>query len=138
MKTCPDCGLELPLDAFYAGRKRCKACTIARQCDYQRTDKGRAKQWRANLKHRYGITEDDYAQILAEQGGTCYFCPAEISPYGRRLSVDHDHVTGGVRGILCLRCNNQISFVDRVGLEKILTYLAGLQTNRSRGLPIPM
>lgn len=123
MKTCSKCREERPADAFYIGRPMCKRCIIARQTEYQRTDDGRAKQRRARLKHRYGISEQEYDRLLAEQGGTCLFCPAEVSPYNRRLSVDHDHRTGVVRGILCLKCNTHMGFVDRVGVEKILAYL---------------
>ncbi len=96
----------------------------AASVEYQRTDAGKAKSRRARLKHRYGITEAEFEQMLDAQGGQCYFCPAEISPYGRRLSVDHDHETNQVRGILCLRCNNQLAFVEEHGLKKIADYLA--------------
>jgi hypothetical protein len=100
-----------------------KAARSRRQVEWQRTEKGMADQVRKRLRHRYGITPDDYDAMLAAQDGHCYFCSAEVSPYGRRLSVDHDHVTGRVRGILCLRCNNNIAFVEKYGLCRIADYL---------------
>lgn len=50
-----------------------------------------------------GVTDDEYARILAAQGGHCALCPS--TPKTRRLHVDHDHTTGTVRGLLCHRCN---------------------------------
>jgi hypothetical protein len=51
----------------------------------------------------YGITVAEYEQMLAHQGGVCYLC--SNPPKTKRLSVDHDHKTGAVRGLLCYRCN---------------------------------
>lgn len=50
-----------------------------------------------------GITDDDYARLLAAQGGCCAICGNP--PRTRRLHTDHDHATGRVRGLLCYRCN---------------------------------
>lgn len=98
--------------------------------EYQRTPAGMAKQRRARLKSRYGMSLEDYEEMLAAQGGSCALCPATISQDGRRLAVDHDHATGKVRGILCLRCNNQISLVDRLGIEALAFYLARGEVSR--------
>ena len=56
------------------------------------------------LKCRYGITLEDYARMLAEQGGSCAICFTEPQK-SRVLDVDHCHVTGTVRGLLCRSCN---------------------------------
>lgn len=53
-----------------------------------------------------GVTLDDYDRMLAEQGGGCAICGAP--PKTRRLDVDHDHKTGQVRGLLCVRCNRAV------------------------------
>ena len=55
------------------------------------------------LKRRYGITFADYYRMLEEQGGGCAICG--YRPKKRRLSVDHDHETGQIRGLLCVSCN---------------------------------
>ncbi len=52
---------------------------------------------------RYGITLTQYGQLLEFQGGRCAIC--ERPPGQLHLSVDHDHETGAVRGLLCQRCN---------------------------------
>ncbi len=50
-----------------------------------------------------GVSDERYAELLAEQGGHCALCPTE--PKTRRLHVDHDHTTGRIRGLLCYSCN---------------------------------
>lgn len=62
------------------------------------------------LQKTYGISLDDYTQLLEEQGGGCALCgrkPGRINHH-----VDHDHVTGKVRGILCHQCNWFMGTVD--------------------------
>jgi Recombination endonuclease VII len=68
----------------------------------KRLKKNPATARRTSLKSLYGISLEDYARLLAEQGGVCAIClrqPAE------RLCVDHCHATGKVRGLLCRTCN---------------------------------
>lgn len=55
----------------------------------------------------YGLGEGDYARLLAAQGGLCAGCGPESGRSGKtkRLAVDHDHLTGEVRGLLCSEDN---------------------------------
>ena len=53
------------------------------------------------LKAQYGITPEQYTEMVVAQGGVCLIC-REVS---EGLCVDHDHVTGKVRGLLCHECN---------------------------------
>jgi hypothetical protein len=71
---------------------------------YNRTPRQRDYKLKFHLKHGYGITPAEYLALLAEQDGHCATCP-EVHNGGQRLSVDHDHETGQVRGLLCRRCN---------------------------------
>lgn len=64
-----------------------------------------ARRTNAYLVRTYGITLDEYNALLAEQGGGCASCGALPLASGRRMPVDHCHVTGRVRGILCTSCN---------------------------------
>lgn len=79
-----------------------------------------------DLKKLYGITVDQYDAMLAAQGGKCAICggPPRGSR-GKRFHVDHDHVTGRVRGLLCGHCNHGIGkFRDSpLLLEKVVAYL---------------
>jgi len=60
------------------------------------------------LKRKYGITQEDYDLMLENQSHGCNICGA---PRGRsRLSVDHCHTTGKVRGLLCNNCNSGLGW----------------------------
>ena len=60
-----------------------------------------AKGRRAVLWEKYGITLECYQQMMLTQSGRCAIC----SKISRVLVVDHDHVTGQARGLLCSHCN---------------------------------
>lgn len=80
--------------------------------------------WQRNLK-RYGITVDEYNAILSSQGGHCAICSRACEEDGKKLSVDHDHRTGQVRGILCARHNFALGQVgdDPETLINLVNYL---------------
>jgi hypothetical protein len=59
------------------------------------------------LKTKYGLTRADYQALVDGQAGLCAVCSAS-PPDGKRLVVDHDHITGQVRGLLCSPCNIMI------------------------------
>lgn len=62
--------------------------------------------WR-QMKHKYGLSLEEYKAMLTEQGGVCKICkrPDELRSH---LSVDHCHATGKIRGLLCDRCNTSL------------------------------
>lgn len=64
------------------------------------------------LKWKYGITHAQYEEMLAAQGGGCAICGGTKSNgHGHHLCIDHDHVTGAVRGLLCSDCNKAVGFL---------------------------
>jgi recombination endonuclease VII len=66
------------------------------------------------LQAKYDITEDEYIRLYNAQDGRCAICG--IHPADKLLCVDHDHKTGLVRGLLCVRCNTGIGyFLDNIG-----------------------
>lgn len=127
MKTCTKCGTEQPLSEFYelkaghGGRvnpghmPECKTCNIARAAAHnarklaenpEKVIADRAR-WARNARLRqYGITQEDYDRLFAEQDGRCAICgTTEAGAWGGLLPVDHSHETGEVRGLLCHNCN---------------------------------
>lgn len=74
------------------------------------------KQERAadlRLRREYGITLDQYNLILFYQNNCCAICQTPASHFKTKLAVDHDHITGIIRGLLCMRCNRALGkFLD--------------------------
>ena len=63
---------------------------------------------RAKLHRMYGLTEDQYNLMLVAQDWKCLLCSKQLIDKGKREEqpcIDHDHVTGQVRGLLCWCCN---------------------------------
>lgn len=77
------------------------------------------------LKARFDITPERFLELEVAQDGLCAIC--RKPPNGRwpRLHVDHDHVTGVVRGLLCFRCNAGLGHFqdDRSRIEAAVQYL---------------
>ena len=77
------------------------------------------------LKRKYGITPDQYEQLLRQQNGTCALCPKTEEAEGKSLAVDHNHKTGEIRGILCSYCNHRVvgRHTDADLLRRMADYL---------------
>lgn len=74
----------------------------------------------------YGLTHEEFLALLETQGGVCAICGNGETAKGiRQLSVDHDHVTGQVRGLLCNRCNPMLGYArdDVTVLQAAIVYL---------------
>ena len=99
---------------------------LAKQKQDQLADPTKIKRsWRKqNLRRKYGLTLDQYNALLAEQYNSCALCQESFRA-DKKPVVDHDHVTGRVRGILCQKCNMVLGFsgdsVER--LQSAIEYL---------------
>ena len=67
------------------------------------------KEQRVSRIRSYGISVEDYEEMLESQGGGCYICG--IGPSVRALDIDHDHRTGKVRGLLCSNHNRALGLL---------------------------
>lgn len=131
MRKCTKCGEEKAWTEFYkdVGGKnghsaRCKACTDANKQKWlnapgnklrakenaaSRYSQDRTRRRLAALCKKYGVEAGWYEATLAQQNGRCAICKTEHPGRGdgrrRMFSVDHDHRTGAVRGLLCISCN---------------------------------
>lgn len=81
----------------------------------------------------FGMTAEDYEVMAAKQAGRCAICfhfPPIING-SARLHVDHDHVTGAVRGLLCTLCNLALGKMgdDPERLRRAAIYLETAQTS---------
>lgn len=110
-RWCAGCQTFVP--KWYTTGSRCKACASV-----------------AAHKHRlrsvYGISDEDYRDLLKLQDGRCFICRRITK---KRLAVDHDHETGQVRGLLCADnergCNHAIlgNIRDIAMAQRIVEYL---------------
>ena len=80
------------------------------------------------LKQLYGITVRQWNLLFEKQNGKCAICLKPISKPGkgkRAAAVDHDHVTGRVRGLTDYRCNRFVIGRNRdtSRLKRLIEYL---------------
>lgn len=125
-KLCAGCKLMLPVDNFSVNKalssgldSRCKPCKSA-------TAKKNHKPGSHYLS-TYGITRDEYDELLEKQDGVCAICKQAPTPIrGNRLYVDHCHSAGTVRGLLCGFCNSMLGYAkdDATVLTAAIAYLA--------------
>jgi hypothetical protein len=125
-KWCPRCAQALPKSAF--GRNASKAGGLTAYCldchneimrDNRIKIEGSTRNY--HLKRRYGLSEDEVRQLIAQQGGTCAICLVNQPEH-----VDHDHVTGKVRGVLCFNCNGGLGqFKDDI--DRLISAIAYLE-----------
>lgn len=133
-RECPKCGHHGSEDDFYRGRAECRRCCKQLDAAYRATPIGilnaRTRSFRHSLKKFYGLTLEQYEEKFAAQNGQCAICEQpEKCRNGqgepRRLSVDHDHATGAIRGLLCTACNALLGYAedDPERLEAAARYL---------------
>lgn len=144
MKTCRLCSIAQPVTEYHkhpSTRDRraheCKTCIKGRRRAWYAANSEKAlayslawkhrnpERWRdAMRKSRHGIAYGTYERLLSEQGGGCAICGA-APPDGISLHVDHDHVTGRIRSLLCDLCNRGLGYFsdDPHRLETAAAYL---------------
>ena len=88
---------------------------------FQNPEREKTRSRDSFLRYTYGITEEEFKGRLEKQSGKCALCQ-EVA---RRFCVDHDHLTGLVRGILCWKCNVGLGLLgdDSGSLSKAIEYL---------------
>jgi hypothetical protein len=102
----------------YKDLKYCGTCQF--KMKKERSKNAHAKA----LEKRYGITGEEYWALYAYQGGVCAIC-GWATGKSRRLTVDHDHKTGLVRGLLCRPCNTYLGVIrdDIDAAERLVSFL---------------
>jgi hypothetical protein len=92
---------------------------------YYQTDKGKDSLRKSHLKRQYNLTLDEYNNKLKEQSHKCAICGTDEVDVKGKLHVDHDHITGKVRELLCINCNTGLGqFKDSIKLlSKAIGYL---------------
>jgi Recombination endonuclease VII len=148
-KMCTQCKMTMPLESFFRNKRTrdgrgtwCKSCHTAhvlakRALDpeaWRASARANAQRWRdankeesarrvraAHLMKNYGLTVEQYDELLERQDGRCGLCHQELTTQ----ALDHDHETGAVRGIIHTRCNLALALLgdSLEGVQRALDYL---------------
>ncbi len=155
LKECAKCHRALPLSEFNSSKVAkdglytwCKKCAKEYRRQYHVLNKERANKqaraWGGNHKQRcselartrrlrmYGLTDEDYKNMLESQNGKCSICGLPQMESTREFCVDHCHETNKVRGLLCFNCNTSLGKVkDSIPiLISMIEYLERSQGER--------
>lgn len=116
------CPRKHPLDAeTKEGKRYCNTCTKGYQ-----------------LQYLYGISLDEYNQMLIDQDNKCPGC---LNTFGRmngrwesgrtEVTVDHCHYSGVIRALLCHHCNTTLGFArdNKHTLKRLIKYLEDNEIN---------
>lgn len=140
MKLCSVCKQTKDLGAFYSRLDRfqqfqseCKECCRIRRAKWWKSESGKLSSRNSKLKARFGITLQQYNQLLENQNFKCLICTATESVLGHSLAVDHCHTTGKIRGLLCKSCNIGIgNLKDNIqNLQNAIKYLKNFNISNS-------
>lgn len=93
-------------------------------------NKNKSKVRDSKYKNKYGITIEEYNKLLLDQQDKCKICGVHKNDLNINLVIDHSHVDGSIRGLLCGKCNSILGFAndDIKIFEKAIEYLS--KTNR--------
>lgn len=146
-KICTKCFVSKSLNEYHKHKYGklglnpvCKKCRLTvRHTNYINNKSYYAKQTMIYQKNnpekrhgyrlvaKYGITTEIYNKMLEEQDYKCKICKTVNSGSSnkRKLSVDHNHSTGKVRGLLCDNCNKSLGLLkDSIDtLKNMIDYL---------------
>jgi hypothetical protein len=133
-RVCGKCGRTRPTYEF-SKTTGCKECSAkyyheyakrrsATDPEYAETKRRYQRNW--HLKKTYGISIEEYEALLKTQDGHCAICPATRGASDREsLCVDHNHITGASRALLCVRCNLSVRDLgdDLAHAEMVMAYV---------------
>lgn len=121
----------------------CRTCQRKSHQKYKKTAKGKQKSKRHRTKNKeyyrlyhiqrtYGLTKEEYDSLLTLQQNVCAIC--ETSFAKAQPNVDHNHITGEVRGLLCSSCNQGIGQFreNTTTLRKAIGYINSYAKNRHK------
>lgn len=105
---------------------------ICKQChNLREKTKGFARRHASHMKERakktkcHNLSLDQYNKMLLEQDGKCAACKQESTENDSSLAIDHDHMTGEIRGLLCRTCNLALGLLkdDPSRIAGLLEYI---------------
>lgn len=131
MKICSKCLIEKELSEYHKRNNRpCGVRSICKKCYklYPKNKKNSDNYMRKyDIKKAYGITHEEYEEMLKTQNGVCAICGlVNNHSWKKHLCIDHCHETKQVRGLLCDSCNRGIGLLkdNKDILYKAYEYLS--------------
>ena len=108
----------------------CKWCdSVTQNTSLSCNDCKRVEKLVKEIRKQSGVLDEftpiDYTLMLEKQNGMCGICGIERCSTGRKFSIDHDHITGKVRGLLCVGCNIRLGWYENKKND-IELYLNGM------------
>jgi len=119
--SCSRCG-----GTDFTPTGNCRTCARRRNARYNAKPDKKLARRAHHAKTRYGLDVERRRELLDGQGGVCALCRRTFKSL-KDEHVDHDHVTGRVRGILCTGCNTALGKLgdNEEGLLRALAYIRG-------------
>jgi hypothetical protein len=129
MKICSKCKVERPLTEYHKSsihkgghNPQCRTCFNKTRRENRDPVKAaaHAKAWYARNKHRvrekqirvkYGLTMEQYSNMVTGQQNKCKICEKEMTG-PKEPAIDHCHITGSVRDLLCANCNAALGLLQ--------------------------
>lgn len=112
---------------FQKNKEKISARNRERQKEQRKLDYKKYGKDRYSLKSRYGITINEYEEMIKKQNNKCFICGKELNIHinSDYPCVDHSHRTGKIRKILCKNCNTLLGLSDEnlEVLRRAITYL---------------
>jgi Recombination endonuclease VII len=146
-KVCYRCKIDQPITEYYEDKRMisgrlnlCRTCKVIEADQWRRNNAERFNETRRvrYIEKEYGVSIEEYDRIATSQGGVCAGCKSDGTRHhgkkghavsSRPLAVDHDHITGKTRGLLCHQCNMLVgqSHDDADRLQNLADYLRRYQ-----------
>lgn len=121
MKECYACKQMLSVSEFFLYKGNAKTGRYHSLCNICKKERFKQYQKTIGRFKRHGITKEMYDTMYKEQSGNCYIC----NKHEIKLHIDHNHITGKVRHLLCKECNLALGLLkENVGsLKNMIDYL---------------
>ena len=148
-KKCSTCKVVKSTDMFSSRkdstdglRSQCSACISTASAVRWKTlpefkQRGLERSRRFSLMRNYGITLDEFNKMNATQGSKCKICDTHVNKLaGNTLYIDHCHITGAIRGLLCSRCNSGIGMMND-NIDTVRSALRYLEQDYTKNKKVP-
>lgn len=128
---CKTCVSKIEHDRYAKLLPKAKRARINRNVEWQKNNHASvlASGRKYKRKWAYGLYDDKYQAMLRSQNSSCAICGKHETASRKgtlmQLCVDHDHDTGKIRELLCMRCNRALGLLrdDPAILDKAAAYL---------------